>query len=428
VSNRNRSLAAAALLAPLAVSCGDGGTTETCTGPNGPCIEIAAGADAYGRIQEAMITALPGDVIHLGPGTYDMPLDLTLQIDGVTVRGSGMDQTILTFANQIEGAQGILVTGDDVTFEDLAVEDSRGDLLKFEGSTGVTIRRVRAEWTRGADTGNGAYGLYPVQCENVLIEDCVVRGASDAGVYVGQSKNIIVRRNFVTENVAGIEIENSQDADVYENEATGNTGGILIFNLPGLPVKDGRRARVFNNDIHDNNEPNFAPAGNIVGKIPQGTGCAVFAVRDIEFFGNTVSNNQTSQLAVVSYFLSGLTWDDPDYSPYPETIYAHDNTFVGGGNMPSEGLGFLLVQALVDVLGAPVTVPDMIIDGYRDPAHTGADGELTPEFRFCAQRNGDATFADLDLDNDHVNVVLELGAAHDCSHPPLEPVVIPGVQ
>jgi parallel beta-helix repeat protein len=420
-----------AALSLAASSCGDNGsTTETCTSANGPCIEIAAGPDAYGRIQEAMITAVPGDVIHIGPGTYDMPLDLSLRIDGVTVRGSGMDgpdQTVLTFANQIEGAQGILVTGNDVTFEDLALEDSRGDLLKFEGVSNVTIRRVRAEWTRGADTENGAYALYPVGCTNVLIEDCYVRGASDAGVYVGQSNHIIVRRNFVTENVAGIEIENSQDADVYENESTGNTGGILIFNLPGLPVKDGRRARVFNNNIHDNNEPNFAPAGNIVGKIPQGTGCAIFAVRDVEFFGNTVVNNQTGGLAVVSYFLSGLTWSDPDYSPYPENIYAHDNTFIDNGLMPSEGLGFLLVQALVDVVGAPVHVPAMFIDGYRDPAHVGGDGQLTPQYLFCAQNNGDANFADLDLDDDHANVELELGV-HDCSQPAQAAVTIPGVQ
>src|SRR5262245_37701009 len=113
-------------LALAASSCGGDGSTDTCTGPNGPCIEIAAGDNAYGRSQEAMITAQPGDIIHLGPGLYDMPLDLSLRIDGVTVRGSGMDgpdATVLTFANQIEGAQGILVTGDDVTFEDLAVED-----------------------------------------------------------------------------------------------------------------------------------------------------------------------------------------------------------------------------------------------------------------------------------------------------------------
>src|SRR3546814_5024171 len=98
------------------------------------------------------------------------------------------------------------------------------------------MRRVRAEWTGGPSTDNGAYGLYPVQVDNVLIEDSVVKGASDAGIYVGQSTNIIVRNNRAEGNVAGIEIENSTGADVYGNTTTGNTGGILLFNIPDLPV------------------------------------------------------------------------------------------------------------------------------------------------------------------------------------------------
>src|SRR3546814_1516361 len=85
------------------------------------------------------------------------------------------------------------------------------------------MRRVRAEWTGGPSTDNGAYGLYPVQVDNVLIEDSVVKGASDAGIYVGQSTNIIVRNNRAEGNVAGIEIENSTGADVYGNTTTGRS-------------------------------------------------------------------------------------------------------------------------------------------------------------------------------------------------------------
>ena len=33
----------------------------------------------------------------------------------------------------------------------------------------------------------------PSQCENVLIDGCIVRGAADAGVYVGQSRHIVVK-------------------------------------------------------------------------------------------------------------------------------------------------------------------------------------------------------------------------------------------
>ena len=92
-------------------------------------------------------------------------------------------------------------------------ENSPGDAIKIEEANGVTIRRVRVEWTNGPDENDGAYGLYLVQTRNVLIGDCEVRGASDAGVYVGQSENTSVRRNYVYENVNGIEAFGDTIAD-----------------------------------------------------------------------------------------------------------------------------------------------------------------------------------------------------------------------
>src|SRR5690606_12102352 len=131
-------------------------------------------------------------------------------------------ETVISFAGQVDGAQGLLVTADGFTAEDLAVMDTAGDGIKVEGGARVIVRRVRVEWSGTPSQDNGAYGLYPVQCTDVLIEDSLVRGASDAGIYVGQSERIVVRRNRVERNVAGIEIENSFDADVFENTATEN--------------------------------------------------------------------------------------------------------------------------------------------------------------------------------------------------------------
>ncbi|MCP5972769.1 right-handed parallel beta-helix repeat-containing protein, partial [Klebsiella pneumoniae] len=83
------------------------------------------------------------------------------------------------------------------------------------------------------------------ESENVLIDSVLVIGASDAGIYVGQSRNIIVRDSIARFNVAGIEIENSFNADVHDNVATKNTGGILVFDLPNLPQQGGHNVRVF---------------------------------------------------------------------------------------------------------------------------------------------------------------------------------------
>src|SRR5690606_6963267 len=110
---------------------------------------------------------------------------------------------------------------------------------------------------------------------------------------------IIVRNSKAYQNVAGIEIENSLYTDVYDNEAYNNTGGILIFDLPDLIEKEGGYIRVFRNNIHDNNHKNFAPKGNIVGKVPQGTGFMILATRNVEAFENKIVNNISASTAIV---------------------------------------------------------------------------------------------------------------------------------
>ena len=288
-------------------------------------------ADSF---QTQLIQARPGDVIEVPAGTHEFTRSLSLTVSGVTIKGAGMNTSILSFKNQAQGAEGLLVSADDFVIQDLAIEDTVGDALKINESTNVTIRRVRTEWTRGANTENGAYGIYPVQTTNVLIEGSVAIGASDAGIYVGQSSQIIVRNSRAEFNVAGIEIENSTFADVYDNVATNNTGGILIFDLPNLSVQGGRATRVFNNEIYENNTENFAPEGNIVGNVPPGTGLLVLANDNIEVFENNFRDNKSVNIMVYSFALGGRTIGDPDYDPYPEQIYIHDNNYEGGGTVP----------------------------------------------------------------------------------------------
>lgn len=323
--------------------------------PDYTLLEIEAGDDFEQRTLEALITASPKTVIQLPAGVYDLAGELSVSIDSIVLRGTGMDTengTVLRFDNQTSGSQSILATGNNFVVEDLAVENSPGDGIKIKDSNGVTIRGVRVEWTNGPDSNNGAYGLYPVGTRNVLIEDSEVRGASDAGVYVGQSEKIIVRRNYVYENVAGIEIENSKFADVYDNHTTGNTGGILVFDLPGPPVQGGEATRVFNNLVVENNTPNFAPEGNIVGLVPGGTGIMILANDDIEVFGNTIHNNDSGAVIVVSYYIVDIGISKPTYDPVPEKIYIHDNDISGNGDTPQDlakDIALLYGNNMVDI-------------------------------------------------------------------------------
>jgi parallel beta-helix repeat protein len=195
------------------------------------CSAATAQDDPIKQMQRQFITARDGAIIELPEGTYN--LQTSLWLDGknnIIIRGKGKDKTILNFSNQISGAEGIKITnGKNITLQNLTVQDTKGDAIKTQFVNGISFLNVKAEWTRGANSKNGGYGLYPVQCSNVVIDSCEARGASDAGIYVGQSKYIVVKNSKAYENVAGIEIENSFYADVFDNEATNNTMCIITI-------------------------------------------------------------------------------------------------------------------------------------------------------------------------------------------------------
>lgn len=318
---------------------------------------IQPSENSYQDIQEALILAEPGDVVRLTAGTFYLRDSLSLDVNGVQVEGEGMNQTILDFSDQQSGAQGLSVTSDNVTLQDFSIQNAKGDAIKVKGVTNIKFLRVKTEWTNGPSSENGAYGLYPVESTNVLIDGCVAIGASDAGIYVGQSKNIIVRNSRAEYNVAGIEIENSYYADVFNNLATNNTGGILIFDLPGLPQQGGHHVRVFNNRSVGNNTDNFAPEGNIVGEVPRGTGIIIQANSDVEIFDNEIGDNDTVNIAVVTY---GNKTDDQTYYPHPKSIQIHGNEFGPTGYNPDTSKGEL-AQILFDLSGG--NMPDIFWDG-----------------------------------------------------------------
>jgi parallel beta-helix repeat protein len=336
------------------------------------------------EVQTALIELSSGDILTLSPGTFVFEDGLSLDVDEVIVRGSGINETILDFKNQMSGAQGLLVTSDRVTLKDFAVADAKGDAIKVIGAEGINMINLKTEWTGGPKSTNGAYGLYPVESTDVLIDGCVAIGASDAGIYVGQSKNIIVRNSVAQYNVAGIEIENSYYADVYDNLSSHNTGGILVFDLPDLPQQGGHHVRVFRNKVIDNDTDNFAPEGNIVGEVPRGTGIIIQANSDVEVFDNDISGNGTVNVSIVTY--SNETQDE-NYDPHPKSIQIHGNRFGEGGFDPDVETGEL-AAILFELSGG--NMPDIFWDGILPTSQIifgQPDGE-----RLVLSNNGDATF------------------------------------
>jgi parallel beta-helix repeat protein len=348
-------LSHAALAAPLFLllaACAEKTGAPGAAAPAGP-VPLSAEGDFGATLQGALIAAKPGDTILMPAGTFALSDSLSLDVPGVTLRGAGQDKTILDFAQQSGAGEGLLVTSDDVTLMDFAVRDTKGDGIKSKGADRITYKYLTVEWSGEPDETNGAYGVYPVESKDVLVENVTVRGASDAGIYVGQSSNIIVRNSIAEFNVAGIEIENSTGADVYGNITRNNTGGILVFDLPNLPVSGGNSTRIYANQIVANNTDNFAPAGNIVAGVPSGTGVIIMANRNVHVFDNTFDSNRSAHVLINAY---SLPFTDEAYNPLPRDIVVRANRYSGGGDSPQG-----MLAPLAAALGGQL--PPIVWDG-----------------------------------------------------------------
>lgn len=335
-------------------------------------------------LQRRLIEATSGEQILLPEGTFEFKRSISLNdIPDVTIKGAGKGKTVLSFKNQIEGAEGILIKNvNGITLEGFTVSDSKGDAVKVQDCENVVMRDLEATWTNGQLSTNGAYGLYPVSSKNVLMEKCEASYAMDAGIYVGQSRNVVVRDNYVHHNVAGLEIENTIIGEVYNNVAKENTGGMLIFDMPDLPQANGDRIKFYNNTMEGNNGKNFAPEGMVVSTIPPGSGMIIMSHSNIEAFNNTIKNHKTLGVAINSWLFTGIPYESKEFDPFCSNINIHDNVIsdnVGPVDTTTE-YGQLIAAVLG---GEPV---DLLTDGIFNPASIDENGQ--PQ-GYCFKNNGE---------------------------------------
>ena len=365
-----------------------------------------AQTDVEKRIQTQCILAEDGDVIEIPAGIFTIASTLSLdEKKNITLRGAGQDKTVLSFKGQKQGAEGLKVTNcTNIVLENFTIEDAKGDIIKTQNVNGIIFRDITARWTGKPDESNGSYALYPVQCQKVRIERCTAIGASDAGIYVGQSDSVWVTECTAKNNVAGIEIENTTNAWVWKNHAFENTGGILVFDLPDLPKKRGGHVKVYDNLVARNNYRNFAPKGNIVGSVPAGTGVMVLATNDVEVYNNKIWENKTVSTGIVSYYITETPINDKSYIPYPSSVSVHDNIFSDGRRMPTlkHKLGFIFWWKFGK------KVPHILYDGILNPDWANTDGSPNSSYRICIGENENGTFANLRADklslmSDHIS-------------------------
>ncbi|MFT6809131.1 MAG: parallel beta-helix repeat protein [Saprospiraceae bacterium] len=344
------------------------------------------------EMQKRLITAKAGETLLLPAGTFSFKRSLSLNdTPDITIKGAGKGKTILSFKAQIEGAEGLLMKNvKGLTLEGFTVADSKGDAIKVQGCTNVIMRDLEVTWTNGKLSTNGAYGLYPVSSTNVLMEECEASYAMDAGIYVGQSTNVVIRNNYVHNNVAGLEIENTINGEVYKNIAKNNTGGMLIFDMPDLPQANGDRIKFYDNIMEDNNGENFAPKGMVVSTIPPGSGMLLMSHSNIEVYNNVIKNHKTLGIAVNSWLFTGTPFKSEEFDPYASNIHIHHNEISGTTGTPDATTEF--GQLFTQILDGKTY--DIMIDGIYKPGTAQANGAPTS---YCFHDNGDVSFINLNV-------------------------------
>jgi parallel beta-helix repeat protein len=404
-------------------------SSPLCRG-SGRCVAISAQAPET-QISGAFAQVKDGDTLAFAAGTYEFNNQLALgTANNVTIIGAGEGKTILDFHGQKAGDDGIFAQSvQGLTFQDFTIEDTPGNASRLLAVTGLTFRSVEVKWTSSDAKTHGAYGVYPVQSTNVLIENCSISGASDSGIYVGQSQQIVVRNNEAFGNVAGIEIENSFYADVYGNTAHDNTAGILVFDLPGLMQEGGHDIRVYMNTIQSNNTENFAAMGDIVGLVPGGTGFFVMANHDVEVFQNTIIGNKDSGSGIISYALAQMAFTDTHYYEWPSKVYLHDNVYMGNGTQPDLASDIGLVLQTGSSAYPAGHVPDVLWDGIVDPSLPAGPNPM----QLCIKEPQASAVCNMHFDQldtsapDESKLVVCDATPFDCTLPALAPVTFPGL-
>jgi parallel beta-helix repeat protein len=335
-------------------------------------ILLAAGLPASARtivvhegesIRAALARASAGDRVEVLPGTYregeagDLNA-LTITRGGIALVGKPRKDRAVVLQSKPGQSYGVWVSpansagpGNQDNTEHPACGRPGRDSATLKGFSirGFTVRGFAKHGVHLACVDgfsivdnhadqNAVYGLFPVRSKNgVMAGNVVTNTETDAAIYVGQSKNVLITGNVVHDNLLGIEVENSGQCAVIGNHAYRNTMGIFVDILPLLQRGTQRDTLVAFNSVHGNNRPNTAEPGELLSFLPPGIGLLIAGGEGTTVLMNDVRDNGFAGIAVTSLCLglalqgnddcSGL---DIDPNPVNDRILA--NRLVRNGN------------------------------------------------------------------------------------------------
>jgi len=207
------------------------------------------------------------------------------------------------------------------------------------------------------------------------------------------SDNVHVAHNEVFDSVAGIEIENSRHAIVENNYVHNNTGGVLAFITPGLPIKTTNDVIIRHNFIVDNNTANFGAPGSTVSGIPAGTGVLIMAADEVVIEDNIITGNKTAGILVVDHDNASNVTIDPESDPVPDKVAILDNFMMNNGYDTIDEVRALMLA------GLKTGNPDIVRAGKA------RDGCIRNRHRYTVVGLGE--FADCPFDNtDNIDTYL----------------------
>lgn len=279
-------------------------------------------------IQDAVRRANAGDTILVEPGEYKETVYVDKQ--NITLRGLRDRDEYAVLNGEFELNDGLIASGHGVVIDGFKVKGYKGNAIMTQGANNFQIIN---NYVEGA-----FYGIFPQFGKNGLVKGNTVTGSEDAGIYVGMSDNVDVIDNVATGNVMGLEFENTRNALMADNLVYGNTAGIALTLVPGLPVKDASDIVIRDNIIKDNNLENFAPSSSIAAQVPKGVGILVVGPDRVTVENNIIENNGNAGLFTIDTVSFGLNVD-PKVDPYSDQIRVMSNRWANNGSDMSGVLG-----------------------------------------------------------------------------------------
>jgi hypothetical protein len=256
--------------------------------------------EQYETIQAAVNAAEPKDLVLVGPGTYPEAVEV-VDTPQLTIRGTDRNEVVLD--GEFKREDGILATVDDVVVENMTARHYQRNGFFWSSVSGWRGAYLTAY-------NNGVYGIYNIDSQHGLYDNCYASGNPDAGYYIGQCEPCHARiQNVRAErNGAGYSGTNASGwLTVTDSTFRNNMVGIVPNSLDSEAHPPQEYARFQNNLVESNNNASAPTVGYTFASF--GIGINIAGGQNNEIVNNTVRDHANFGI------LAGIIADENLYKP-----------------------------------------------------------------------------------------------------------------